>query len=225
MVFMKRKLLILNVAAALSAASLYAAPPKYQYGQENNIAIRELQASVDEMRHEIKNHETEIRTYEEKFANQELIIESLREQNANISKSNQDLTKSNLANIEMKIGSLDTASKGLISDLRQIKTHANESSSAIGSCQQKILAIEKIVEVQNQNLENLSAAIKSLMSVLEVKHELTGSFDPSSNLYLVLAGDSLEKIARLHKTSIKALKELNDLNSDRIKVGQRIKIP
>lgn len=221
---MKRKLFILNLAAALSAASLYAAPPKYQYGQENNIAIRELQASVDEMRHEIKNHETEIRTYEEKFANQELIIESLREQNANISKSNQDLTKSNLANIEMKIGSLDTASKGLVSDLRQIKTHANESSSAIGSCQQKIVAIEKIVEVQNQNLENLSAAIKSLMSVLEVKHELT-NFDSSSNSYLVLAGDSLEKIARLHKTSIKALKELNDLNSDRIKVGQRIKIP
>jgi len=221
---MKKKLLILNLAAALSAASLYAAPPKYQYGQENNIAIRELQASVDEMRHEIKNHETEIRTYEEKFTNQELIIESLREQNANISKANQDLTKSNLANIEMKIGSLDTTSKGLISDLRQIKTHANESSSAIGSCQQKIVAIEKIVEVQNQNLENLSAAIKSLMSVLEVKHELT-TFDSSSNSYLVLAGDSLEKIARLHKTSIKALKELNDLNSDRIKVGQRIKIP
>ncbi len=221
---MKRKLLILNLAAALSAASLYAAPPKYQYGQENNIAIRELQASVDEMRHEIKNHETEIRTYEEKFANQELIIESLREQNANMSKTNQDLTKSNLANIEMKIGSLDTASKGLISDLRQIKTHANESSSAISSCQQKIVAIEKIIEVQNQNLENLSSAIKSLMSVLEVKPELT-TFDSSSNSYIVSAGDSLEKIARLHKTSIKALKEVNDLNSDRIKVGQRIKIP
>ena len=222
---MKRKLLILNLAAALSAASLYAAPPKYQYGQENSIAIRELQASVDEMRHEIKNHETEIRTYEEKFATQELIIDSLREQNANMSKANQDLTKSNLANIEMKIGSLDTASKGLVSDLRQIKSHANESSSAIGSCQQKIVAIEKIVEVQNQNLVNLSAAIKSLMSVLEVKHDLTDSLESGVRVYRVAAGDSLEKIARLHKTTIKALKEYNDLNSDRINIGQNIKIP
>lgn len=222
---MKKTILILNVAAAFTAATLYSAQSKYPYGQENTIAIRELQASVDELRHELKNHEIEIRTYEEKFANQESIIESLREQNQTMSKKAESLTKSNVSNLEMKIGTLDTASKGLISDLRQIKSHANDSGAAIGSCQQKIATIEKMIEVQNQNLENLQAAIKSMMIVLDVKHDLGGTSEVGNRIHRVSPGDSLEKIARLYKTTIKAIKEMNDLNSDKINIGQNIKIP
>ena len=130
------------VVAVFTAATAHSAPQK-TYGQDTSIAIREMRASIDEMRHEMNNHESEIRTFEEKLANQEVIIESLREQNANTSKVNQDLTKGNLANLEMKINSLDTASKALVSDLRQLKSHANDSSSTIGSFNQKIETIEK----------------------------------------------------------------------------------
>lgn len=215
------------VVAVFTASTAYSAPQK-AYGLETSIAIREMRASIDEMRHEMNNHESEIRTFEEKLANQEVIIDSLREQNAHTSKINQDLTKGNLATLEMKVNSLDTASKALVSDLRQLKSHANDSSSTTSSLNHKIEAIEKVLETQNHNLENLQAAMRSLMSALEVKHEVTSTLSSDESkykAYRIQAGDSLEKIAKIHKTSVKAIKELNDLNSDRIIVGQNIKIP
>lgn len=47
----------------------------------------------------------------------------------------------------------------------------------------------------------------------------------SSKSYTVKSGDTLSKIATQHGTSIKALRSANNLKTDRIKVGQKLKIP
>ena len=44
-------------------------------------------------------------------------------------------------------------------------------------------------------------------------------------IYVVKSGDSLSRIARQHGTTIKAIKSANDLASDRIFVGDKLKIP
>ncbi len=43
--------------------------------------------------------------------------------------------------------------------------------------------------------------------------------------YTVKSNDSLTKIAKAHGTTVKALKAENNLNTDHIKVGQKLKIP
>lgn len=48
---------------------------------------------------------------------------------------------------------------------------------------------------------------------------------PEGGLYVVAKGDSLSKIARTHGTSVEALAEVNNLTSDIIRVGQKLKIP
>jgi len=47
----------------------------------------------------------------------------------------------------------------------------------------------------------------------------------SDSFYVVKAGDNLTRIARLHGTTVKALKAANSLKSDQIVVGARLKIP
>lgn len=49
--------------------------------------------------------------------------------------------------------------------------------------------------------------------------------DTDTSVYYVKAGDTLTRIAKLHSTTIKALRSLNNLKSDRLHVGQKIKIP
>lgn len=52
--------------------------------------------------------------------------------------------------------------------------------------------------------------------------------DAGSNgatVYTVKAGDTLTKIARAHKTTVKALRSYNSLRTDRIVVNQKLKIP
>jgi LysM repeat protein len=44
-------------------------------------------------------------------------------------------------------------------------------------------------------------------------------------LYVVKSGDSLIRIAKVHGTTVKALKAANGLEGDRIVVGARLKIP
>jgi LysM repeat protein len=43
--------------------------------------------------------------------------------------------------------------------------------------------------------------------------------------YTVKSGDSLTKIAKAHGTTVKVIKAENNLNTDHIKVGQKLKIP
>jgi len=47
----------------------------------------------------------------------------------------------------------------------------------------------------------------------------------SVGTYQVKTGDTLTRIAKLHGTTIKALRALNNLKTDRINVGQRLKVP
>ena len=46
-----------------------------------------------------------------------------------------------------------------------------------------------------------------------------------AKIYRVKAGDSLEKIAKQNQTTIKKLKEANQLANDQIIVGQKLKLP
>jgi LysM repeat protein len=53
----------------------------------------------------------------------------------------------------------------------------------------------------------------------------SGSIPSSEKLYTVKSGDSLNKIAKLNETTVKALRAANNLKTDQIKVGQKLKIP
>ncbi len=47
----------------------------------------------------------------------------------------------------------------------------------------------------------------------------------SGDMYVVKSGDSLFKIAHDHSITVKALRAANDLKTDKIKVGQKLKLP
>jgi LysM repeat protein len=51
------------------------------------------------------------------------------------------------------------------------------------------------------------------------------AIDAGPVIYTVKQGDTLTRIARAHGISVRALRALNDLKTDRILVGQKLKIP
>ncbi|MGQ9661098.1 MAG: LysM peptidoglycan-binding domain-containing protein [Kiritimatiellia bacterium] len=64
-----------------------------------------------------------------------------------------------------------------------------------------------------------AAAVVGFEKQTQKKPKLQG------DVYVVKAGDSLWKIAAAFKTSVKALKEANGLQSDKLQIGQKLKIP
>lgn len=205
---------------------------RYYYNESDSIvAIKEIRDSLEDMRHEISNHEAEIRMIEEKLNSLDAIIETLRDQMSESSKSHKEQLKGNSASLENKITSLENTSKGLVSDLKQFKTYTNESTLALTQYKSKIADLEKIIEQQNNSIDHLQSAMRSLTELMQIKEsaaikEFAATTEKSDGTsYRVKPGDSLEKIAKNHQTTVQAIKEINGLTSDKIVVGKLIKIP
>ena|SRR2546426_8853172 len=54
---------------------------------------------------------------------------------------------------------------------------------------------------------------------------MQSSLDSSMQMYVVKSGDTLNKIAKAHGTTVPEIKSLNGLKTDRINVGAKLKLP
>jgi hypothetical protein len=80
--------------------------------------------------------------------------------------------------------------------------------------------------VAPEPVKNLMASQKpNLQPSLNATTQIAPIAKPAETFYVVKSGDSLTRIAKLHGITIKAIKSANDLASDRIVVGAKLKIP
>jgi LysM repeat protein len=230
------------IAFPLNAAPTPAQRTGQYYQDPNATVIKEMYHSLEDMRHEISNHEAEIRMFDEKLTNLDSIIDSVRDQLSDSGKFYKEQLKNSSAEMDARITSLEATSKGLVGDMRLLKTHSNETVAILNQYKQKIGEMEKSIELQNQDIEHLQAAMRSLMEAMQgsspnsaknfssslktsqVKNE-AADLSNADRTYKVKSGDSLEKIARCHQTTIQAIKDANGLITDRIVVGKTLIIP
>lgn len=198
--------------------------------------FRQLRTTLSDIKHELRNHEFEIRTFEKKSQSQETAYDQLRQQLTNDVQSQQDFVRASNVHLEGKIETLDqglrnleTLFRGVVVDLKQMKTQANDSVTTLSQYKQKIAELEKLLESQNLHMKSLEVALNSMMEVLQVREtskEGVTRGTEGEKTYKVQSGDNLEKIARAQKVSVQALRDINRLgNNDRIFVGQILKIP
>lgn len=227
---------LLTLLIIIGVTSPLGAVPKRFYAHQDksnpNQAIEELQNLIDDIKVESSNHESEIRIFQEKLANQEVAVDSLWKQVHESNQGNKEKIRGIVELLEMKIANLEGASTSSHSDIETLKKSLNESKDAVVQQKQKIASLEKVNEVQNQNIEHLQAALQALMEALQIKDVSLLAEDPyrslpASAVYQVKPGDSLEKIARKNHTSVAKLKEINRLTdaNDLIIVGQKLKLP
>lgn len=74
-----------------------------------------------------------------------------------------------------------------------------------------------------KRLNNLTSNTLSIGQVLKVSGSTTPS--ESDEYYVVKAGDSLYKIANRFNTTVDELKRVNNLTSNLLSIGQRLRIP
>lgn len=200
------------------------AAPRYgsSYGGSGPIVLNETKDSVERLNHRIENQETEIRAFEQKIESLDAVLEGLRDQIEEVAISQKEHLQGNSNALEMKIAALESVNKGLVADLKLLQSHANETTAAFQGFKQKFGEWEKKFQSQNQNIENLQGALQTLVDAFQLKTELNL---PGEKSYKIKMGDTLEKIAKQHGTTIQALKELNGISSDKIVVGKTLKIP
>lgn len=200
---------------------------------DSNVDPRQLKTAVADLKHELNNHEAEIRIFENKLHNQESALEHIRQQIVDDLQGQKDYTRAMSVNLEGKIDTLDNAVKGVMADLRQIKDQANDSVNILSQYKQKLGELEKMIEAQNQHMTSLENALHSLVDVWQAKEAAAQEIatkqaqaaTETAKTYKVQAGDNLEKIAKAHKVTVQILRDYNHLTTDRIVIGQTLKIP
>jgi LysM repeat protein len=211
----------------IGIASPHVCMAKRYSDEDSSTMVRETRDSVYDLRNDISNYETQLHTLQAKSESLDEAVESLRQQVIESRKTNKESLKGSTASLESKIVNLE-------SDARLLKASLNETITAVTLNDAKIKQLERSIELISQNIVNLEAATKAILTAIgkespaEKKSVAPSSSAAKSNVpngYTVKEGDSLGSIAQANKTTIKALKERNQLKSDKIVVGQVLVIP
>ena len=173
------------------------------------LSLHKVRTDVEDIKHDLNTYEIEHHVVEGKIIDQEQTIASLRHQIAELKSGKLDSFVQELQNLDKKLQHVIKKQEKIITDIRQLSSHANDTTTALAQYKDKISEFEKAIHSQNLQL----GEIKKMAEAEETK------------IYTVKPGDSLEKIARDHQTSTQAIKQLNGMQSDLIVVDQKIQIP
>lgn len=241
------KSFFLRLSVCLTFTLPLTSAPNYQsqngYGQtyqnpssksHDQTGFSQIRSTLSELKNGITNHEHEIRTFDEKLLTHESTLDSMRQEIQNAHQSQKDFFKSHTLTTDNKftilqgtIAQLEQANKSLITDLKQMKTQYNDTIEIFNRYKEKIAELEATIEAQNQHMVTLETGLESILEIIQAKSpsKTSNSISSTGKTYKVQPGDSLDKIARLHKISVQALKDANQLTKDRILVGQSLQIP
>jgi LysM domain len=174
---------------------------------ESVIATPELQ--LEEVRHEIASMQ-----YRQEDAHTGLVLleERVEEQQV-VSQTQVELLQSQLLALHRKVQELEETQGRSLTDIRELGRYAKESAITLTDVQSQQREIERGLTT---DIHHLKGAMESIVSA---------SGDSDGLTYKVVAGDTLERIARRHETSVAAIKKLNNLANDRIFVGQTLRLP
>lgn len=208
-----RVILLATLLATASCSNYMSALKDGQY--ENNVALREMSYEIEELKLSLQQAHTEITALEDRVQTQE---RELLDDRHNAQKSSQ------IALLEKRLDELKAAHKSTLADLNSLNVHASKTSSSLTGYRDKILALENKVSAQESRLSEVVKLKKTLTSISSAMKAPPAS-PPEAKVYHVVAGDTLGKIANQNHTSVNKLKEVNNLNSNRIIVGQKLIIP
>ncbi|MDE3045067.1 MAG: LysM peptidoglycan-binding domain-containing protein [Verrucomicrobiota bacterium] len=184
------------------------------------LTLHEVQTNIDDLRHDINCFQTELQILDGRIKYNENALSVLKQQDLEKQQAKLELLSAQLQSLEKRFSTSEKNRESTTQEFQQLTTHAHDTSEALTQFKNRIEELEKELIAGQRRFEelgklkgNIETLAKSLRSSEQYK------------LYKVRPGDSLEKIAKLHKTGVDKIKKANGLEFDLIVVGQELKIP
>lgn len=213
---MKTLICTLLMLGVSSCSPLKSSPNDERHQLE--LTLHEVQTNLDDLRHDINCFQTELQILDGRIKYYENTLTTLKQHDLEKQQAKIELLSAQIQNLEKKWLSLEKNQNNDSEELKDLSSHANETTAALSQFKDRIGELELEIYAQNRKFDDLAKLKGSIEALAKGAH---GSF----RIYRVKAGDSLEKIARSHKTSVEKIKRCNDLDQDLIVIGQELKIP
>jgi len=179
------------------------------------LNMHKMRTEVEDLKHDLNTCEIEYHVLEGKLVDQEQILTSVKRQLEELKSTSLDSFLCKLQAIEKDLRQFAKKQDKIVTDIRQLSTHANDTTTALSQYKDKVTQFEKIITAQNQQISEVAKLKESIAKLVQLELKT----------YTVRSGDSLEKIAREHGTSVEELKKLNHMASDLIVVDQTLTLP
>ena len=179
---------------------------------------------ADDLSHRLKNCEIELDMLKNNLQSQEESREKLykdMEENISSMKRVMKECESNASDPKQK---LQKTIQGLQSDFTTLKQHTNQLSTKVNELNTCLLNLKKEVSSQSASLKSIEDAVQLLTKALDPQKESNSPSISKNGKYKVQSGDTLEKISKKTGVSIKELKEINNLSSSVVRIGQELQL-
>lgn len=194
---MKRLFLL---ATLLGCTLLSARPSSGYYSPE----MDELRIELEEIKKELHSTRVELSLLEERQKKQ-----------GTASKAMEPSVSASIHVLEKKLTSAEAQLEKLSTDLRSVTTQLNQTLN-------QVTTLEHTLARHDSQFSEMGKLKGTLTSLSKAMQHTPPPLDAMT--YEVKAGDSLEKIARLHHTTVQQLRKLNHLSSDKIVIGQQLQV-
>ena len=215
---LRRGLFLSSIIVGLSSCST-------QSAYNNDVQLEIVQAEIDDMRYELHNVSSDLQLANERLSNQDLAQEQLQEKVIQASQTDHLRMESHLSELEKRYHELESAYGKQGKEMQRIQSYSKEVTTSLEQYKNRIAELELAIGKQQKSFENrlnnLSVAVSGTLEAMQKGNGFLKNIDS----YVVEKGDSLGEIAKRYNTSITVIKELNDLDSDMIYIGQNLKLP
>lgn len=212
-----KKLAFLSLLAFLPCCSPLRSSPNDEKHQLE-LTLHEVRTNLDDLRHDVNCFQTEMQILDGRIKYYENTLASLKQNDLEKQQAKLELLFQQLQQFEKKWVSSESLTQDAAKELKSLSLHANETTAALSQFKGRIAELEEGIYLQNRKFDEL-AKLKG--SIENLAKGASGDF----KVYKVKPGDSLEKIAKSHKTTVERIKKLNDLEQDLIVTGQQLKLP
>jgi LysM repeat protein len=174
----------------------------------------EFRIEVDDLKYALHTAQVDLGLLSERLQKQDSTVRKIQSQHQ------ETPSLSQLALLEKKVLHLENVLDKAASDLRALNQSLHQTLSKIQSLETHISQHEKRLD----EVAKLKGTLTSISKAIGQRSSPEAGNVPLGTTHCVKAGDSLEKIARIHHIPIETLKTLNHLSSDKIRIGQELKL-
>lgn len=185
---------------------------------KTELSLHKIRTEVEDLKHDLNTSDIELHILEGKLIDQEETIALLRQQILDSQQGKLEDLEQILSNFNKKVAGFEKKQEEILSDLRQLATHANDTTLALSQYKDKISEIEKNILSQNKKFDEIAKIKKAIET-------LSDSSKQEMVAYTIKEGDSLQKISKTFSISIDEIKKANHLKDDMIFTGQVLHIP
>lgn len=186
---------------------------------DTQVALDEMRIELSDVKHTLSNTQVEMQILEDRLRSHDTTLQSTKSHTFHLA----DGADQKIQLLEKRIAQIEKMQDKISSEIRQLSSYASQSTNSFAQFQRKINELESEAQSNSKMIHDLSDLKGTLSSISQAIHK--GGGKTSTTTYRVKAGDTLEKIARGHHTTVELIKKHNGLTSTKIFVGQEIKLP